>query len=61
MYDIVYRPRTTIKDHTLNDFVAEWTKTQTPPKEKELEYWTINFFDSGSQIVPVNHTRVQRV
>jgi hypothetical protein len=43
MYDIVYKPRTTIKAHTLNDFVAEWTKTQTPPKEKELEYWTINF------------------
>jgi ribonuclease HI len=23
--------------------VAEWTKTQTPPEERELEYWTINF------------------
>jgi ribonuclease HI len=23
--------------------VAKWTETQTPPKERELEYWTINF------------------
>jgi ribonuclease HI len=23
--------------------VAEWTEIQTPPNEKELEYWTINF------------------
>jgi ribonuclease HI len=23
--------------------VVEWTETQTPPKERELEYWTINF------------------
>jgi ribonuclease HI len=23
--------------------VAEWTETQTPPEERELEYWTINF------------------
>jgi ribonuclease HI len=23
--------------------VAEWTETQTPPKERELEYWTNNF------------------
>jgi ribonuclease HI len=23
--------------------MAEWTKIQTPPKERELEYWTINF------------------
>jgi ribonuclease HI len=26
--------------------VAEWTEIQTPPKEKELEYWTINFVGS---------------
>jgi ribonuclease HI len=23
--------------------MAEWTETQTPPKERELEYWTNNF------------------
>jgi ribonuclease HI len=45
MYDIVYKPRTTIKVQALSDFVAEWTETQTPPK-KELEYWTINFNES---------------
>jgi hypothetical protein len=43
MYNIVYKPRTAIKAQALCDFVAEWTETQTPPKERELEYWTINF------------------
>jgi hypothetical protein len=43
MYDIVYKLRTTIKAQALSDFVAEWTETQTPPKERELEFWTINF------------------
>jgi hypothetical protein len=43
MYDIIYRPRTAIKDQALRDFGAEWTKMQRPPKERELEYWTINF------------------
>jgi hypothetical protein len=38
MYDIVYKPRTAIKAQALSDFVAEWTETQTPPKERELEY-----------------------
>jgi hypothetical protein len=43
MYDIVYKPRTTIKAQALSHFMAEWTETQTPPKKRELEYWTINF------------------
>jgi hypothetical protein len=43
MYDIVYKPKTAIKAQPLSDFVAEWTKMQTPNKERELEYWTINF------------------
>jgi ribonuclease HI len=43
MYDIVYKPRTSIKAQALSDFVTEWTEIQTPPKERELEYWTINF------------------
>jgi hypothetical protein len=30
----------------LGDFVAKWIETQTPPKERELEYWTINFAGS---------------
>jgi hypothetical protein len=46
MYDIVYKLRTGIKAQALSDFVAEWTKTQTPLKERELEYWTINFYGS---------------
>jgi hypothetical protein len=43
MYDIVYKPRTTIKAQALSDFITEWTETQTPPRDRELEYWTINF------------------
>jgi hypothetical protein len=43
MCDIVYKPQTAIKAQALSDFVAEWTETQAPPRERELEYWTINF------------------
>jgi hypothetical protein len=43
MYDIMYKLRTAIKAQALSDFMAEWTKIQIPPKERELEYWTINF------------------
>jgi hypothetical protein len=43
MCNIVYKPRIAIKAQALSDFMAEWTEIQTPPKEKELEYWTINF------------------
>jgi hypothetical protein len=61
MYDIVYKPRTAIKAQALSDFVAEWTEIQTPPKEKELEYWTINFDGSlqlqgvGAGILVTSH------
>jgi ribonuclease HI len=43
MYDIIYKPRAAIQSQALSDFVAEWTETQTPPRERELECWTINF------------------
>jgi hypothetical protein len=43
MYHIIYKARTTIKTQALSDFMTEWTETQTPPRERELEYWTINF------------------
>jgi hypothetical protein len=39
MYDIVYRPRIAIMFQALSDFVAEWTDTQTPPRERES--WNI--------------------
>jgi hypothetical protein len=34
MYDIIYNLRTTIKDQTLRNVVAERTETQTPPKDR---------------------------
>jgi hypothetical protein len=43
IYDIVSKPRTAIKAQALSDFMAEWTETQTPLKEREMECWTINF------------------
>jgi hypothetical protein len=52
MYDIVYKPRTAIKAQALSNFVAEWTKTQTPHKDTELKYWTINF-DGSLQLQAV--------
>jgi hypothetical protein len=36
MYDTVYKPRIAIKAQALSDFMAKWTKIQTPPKEREL-------------------------
>jgi hypothetical protein len=38
MYDIDYKPRRAIKAQALSDFMAEWTETQTPLKERKLEY-----------------------
>jgi hypothetical protein len=35
LYDIVYKPRTPIKAQALSDLMAEWTETQTPPRERE--------------------------
>jgi hypothetical protein len=43
MYDIIYKKRIAIKAQILSDFMAKWTEMQTPSKERELEYWTINF------------------
>jgi hypothetical protein len=37
MYDIVYKPRTSIKAQAPSDFMAEWIETQTPPRERERE------------------------
>jgi hypothetical protein len=43
MYDIIYKCRTAIIAQALSNFVAEWTEIQTRPKEREMEYWTIDF------------------
>jgi hypothetical protein len=52
MHNNVYKPTTPIKAQALSDFIAEWTKTPTPHKERELEYWTINF-DGSLQLQSV--------
>jgi ribonuclease HI len=43
MYNIIYKPTIAIKAQALSNFVAKWTETQTPPRERKQEYWTINF------------------
>jgi hypothetical protein len=43
MHDIIYKPRTAIKAQALSDSIAEWIETQALSKERELEYWIINF------------------
>jgi predicted metal-dependent HD superfamily phosphohydrolase len=42
MHDIIYKTRMAINSQALSNFVAEWTEIQTPTKERELVYWTIN-------------------
>jgi ribonuclease HI len=61
MHNMVYKPRIAIKAQALSDFIAEWTETQAPPKERELKYWTINFDGSlqlqgtGASILVTSH------
>jgi hypothetical protein len=38
MYDIIFKLTTAIKAQALSYFVAEWTETQSPSPEHELEY-----------------------
>jgi ribonuclease HI len=44
--NITYAPRSAIKSQVLADFVAEWTKMQTPPAKIEHETW-IMYFDGS--------------
>jgi hypothetical protein len=43
IYDIIYKPRTTIQAQALSNFMVEWTEIQTLPKERELEYCDTHF------------------
>lgn len=43
LYDIVFKPRMTIKAQGLGDFVAQWTEIQIPSKSQHLDYWIVNF------------------
>jgi hypothetical protein len=38
-----YAPRKAIKSQVLADFLAEWTDTQLPPAQIQVELWTIYF------------------
>jgi hypothetical protein len=42
-YDIRFVPCTAIKSQALADFMAEWTKVQTPTPDITHEYWTLYF------------------
>jgi hypothetical protein len=44
--NILYVPRSAIKSQVLADFIAEWTKIQTPPMPIKHEMW-IMFFDGS--------------
>src|SRR5438132_11998299 len=48
-FELSFQPQTAIKSQALVDFLAEWTKTQTPAITEKLEYW-IMYFD-GSLMV----------
>jgi hypothetical protein len=38
MHDIIFKPRTAIKAQAFSGFVAEWSKTQSSPPEREIDY-----------------------
>jgi ribonuclease HI/transposase InsO family protein len=40
---LAYAPRKAIKSQILADFVAEWTDTQLPPSQIQVECWTLYF------------------
>jgi ribonuclease HI len=40
---LAYAPRKAIKSQILADFVAEWTDTQLPPPQIQVECWTLYF------------------
>jgi hypothetical protein len=40
---LAFAPRKAIKSQVLPDFVAEWTDTQLPPTQVQMECWTMYF------------------
>jgi hypothetical protein len=38
-----YAPRKAVKSQILADFIAEWTDTQLPPSQIQVECWTLYF------------------
>jgi hypothetical protein len=44
---LAYTPRTAIMSQILADFVAEWTDTQLPPLQIQVECWTL-YFDGSA-------------
>src|SRR5207237_4737308 len=45
-FELAFQPRTAIKSQALVDFIAEWTKVQTPAITEKLEYWHMYFDDT---------------
>ena len=48
-FELSFQPRTAIKSQALVDFLAEWSKIQTPIITEKLEYWTM-YFDGSLMI-----------
>ena len=42
-FDIEYKPRTSIKSQSLDDFIVDWTETAENTRVLESEYWTLHF------------------
>jgi hypothetical protein len=47
---LTYAPRKAIKSQVLADFLAEWTDTQLPPAQLQVELWTMYFDGSLMKI-----------
>src|SRR5438105_11185991 len=48
-FELTFQPQMAIKSQALVDFIAEWTKVQTPAITEKLEYWTM-YFDGSLMI-----------
>ena len=49
LYNVDFKPRTTIKSQALADFVVEWTDLETPVTIEDSEHWSM-YFDGSLNI-----------
>ena len=60
IYDIAYRPRTSIKSQAMADFLVDWTEAQQPEVMPDLKKWTMyfdgskNYEGSGAGVVLIS-------